>query len=252
MASYLSPAPPRILAHRGLAVDALENSARAFSAAESIGARFIETDAHATRDGIAVLWHDPTLERFDGSSERIDRLSWAELSVREVRGSRIQRLSDALSAFPSMRFNIDIKAESALVPVIEAIRAADATERVLLASFSDARRRRAARMLPGVASSVGSSALVRMLISLVFLRGAWRDRAWRSALNGAVAAQIPRTQFGIPVLTRSFIATAHRLGVEVHVWTINDAAEMTALLSQGVDGIVTDRADLGLTALSLG
>lgn len=246
--TYLIPAPPRVLAHRGFARDALENTAGAFAAALDLGVRHIETDAHASRDGVAVLWHDPSLGRFNGSSARIADLDWHELAaLRAPRGERLLRLDEALDVFPAARLNIDVKTELAAAPVLGAVRAAATQERVLLTSFSDERRRRMAAELPGVATSVGSSAVLRMVASA---RMPGAERIWRQALAGAVAAQVPERMYGVRIVTPRFLRLARDFDVEVHVWTVNDPADMRRLLAMGVDGIVTDRADLAMPLLA--
>jgi glycerophosphoryl diester phosphodiesterase len=71
----------------------------------------------------------------------------------------------------------------------------------------------------------------------------------RAALGGAACVQVPES-FGVTtVVTRRFVDAVHAAGVPVHVWTVNDPARMTRLLDLGVDGIVTDRADLMLAIL---
>ncbi|HET8867434.1 MAG TPA: glycerophosphodiester phosphodiesterase family protein, partial [Agrococcus sp.] len=80
MSPFLAPAPPRVLAHRGLALDAPENTMMAFFAAVDAGATFLETDAHATADGVAVLAHDPSLDRVAGQDVVIERTLWQDLA----------------------------------------------------------------------------------------------------------------------------------------------------------------------------
>ena len=248
---YLSPVGKRLLAHRGLALDHHENSIAAFRAALAAGATHLETDVQLTRDGVPVLWHDKDVNRSLGTRVKVSELDWSQLrQLGLAAGLRVARLEDALEQLSDARFNIDLKTEAALGPAIAAIRAADARDRVLLTSFSDARRRRAAVALPGVATSIGSAALIRILSGSLYRgRGrSWRS-SWRAALAGACAVQVPRSQYGIRVVTGSFIAAAHELGVEVHVWTINDPSEMRELWALGVDGIVTDRTDLAVHSL---
>lgn len=239
-----SPARPIVLAHRGLATHATENTAAAFRAAHDVLASGIETDAHASADGSAVLWHDPDLRRFDGSHDRIAELDWAALAQRIAPdGSRLQRLTDALAEFPHMHFNIDIKVDAALGPVVRAIETAQAHGRVRIASFSDARRRRAALALPRVATSPGMRAIALCLLTQ-WLPRLIRVRIWRSAFAGADALQVPLRYWGMPVFSRRILRLAHELGVDVHVWTVNSPRMMQRLALLGVDGIVTDRADL--------
>lgn len=231
-----------MLAHRGLALDALENTAGAFDAALELGVRHIETDVHVTRDGVAVLWHDRTLARFNGRRMRLDALDWADLAkLRAPGGEVLLRLDEALRTFSQAALNIDVKVEAASAAVVQAVRLADAADRVLLTSFSEPRRRRLATALSGVATSAGSSAIVRLVSALAVPNGLAR---WPNLLAGAVALQVPERQHGVRIVTPRFIAAAHEHGVEVHVWTVNDPADMRRLVAMGVDGIVTDRADL--------
>lgn len=253
MPHYLSPGTthsvPRVLAHRGLAVAALENTAAAFAAALDAGAIFIETDVQVSADGVAVLWHDPDLRRFDGSRTNIAATTWAELQLRTGPGAEpLQTLESALSQFPTARLNIDLKVEPALEPVIQAVTAAAATERVLLTSFTDARRRRAATRLSGVATSTGMSAVILCVLAQALPQRA-RNRLWQRALSGAVALQVPRRYAGLPIVTRRFVRIAHEQQVEVHVWTVNEPQQMQQLVALGVDGIVTDRADIAMSVL---
>lgn len=197
-----------------------------------------------------MLWHDPTLERFDGSADRIDRLTWSELRNRMVGTARIISLAEALDSFPTAKFNVDLKIDAVVDPAAAVVANANAVDRVLFASFSEARRTRAAELLPGVATSVGTAGMLR-IISAQLRRSAHRERRWRAAAVGAVAVQVPRSLRGVRIVTPAFISAAHAAGLEVHVWTINDPEEMRELRVMGVDGIVTDRSDLALEAFGL-
>ena len=215
----------------------------AFLTALSVGAEYLETDVHASHDGIAVISHDDDLARLAGKQVRIDQLTMAELQqIGLGHGQAFCSLAEALDAFPTARFNIDIKSDAAVEPTAQAILSAGAVSRVLIASFSDRRRKAAVRMLPGVATSASSRASL------------WTVVAARLGLVGPVrmllrrldAVQLPETVKGIRIVTPRLVRVVHRAGAEVHVWTINDVPAMTRLLAMGVDGIVTDRADLAI------
>lgn len=238
---FFSPALPRVFAHRGLAVDAPENTLLAFLKALSIGVDYLETDVQVSRDGAAVIAHDADLSRLVGRPVRIDQLTLAELrSIDLGDGQTFSTLKEVLEAFPDARFNIDIKAEGAVTPAVEAIRAAGATSRVLIASFDGRRRRAAVTLLPGVATSASSrSSLWAVIAGRLGLSG-----LAGFVLRDADAVQLPATVKGFHVLSSRLVRTLHRAGVEVHAWTINDVDTMAGLLAIGVDGIVTDRADL--------
>lgn len=244
--AYFAPALPRILAHRGLALEAPENTLLAFLKALSIGVTHLETDVHASLDGIAVISHDEDLNRTAGRTERIDQLTLAELKRIDLGfGQSFSSLAEALDAFPNACFNVDLKSAAVVGPAVEAIRAARATNRVLVTSFSDRRRADAVRRLPGIATSASAvtfaCALLAAKLGLGFLA--------RRLLRRVQAVQVPEVVFGLSVITPRMVRTFHSATVEVHVWTVNEPADMNRLLDLGVDGIITDRADLALAVV---
>lgn len=246
MNSFLTPAPPRVLAHRGLALDAPENTMMAFIAAVDAGATFLETDVHATADGVAVLAHDPGLDRVAGRDVVIERTLWHDLRAIDLgQGELMPGLREALLALPDAKWNIDLKSDAAVVPAVRAVVEAKATDRVLLTSFSERRRKQAQRLLPEVATSASQSVALQALTAQRLGLGWQLGRI----LRPVVALQVPRRYKGLEIITERSVAAFQRAGVEVHVWTINDPVEMQGLLDLGVDGIVTDRCDLALPLL---
>jgi len=240
---YFEPALPRVIAHRGLAIEAPENSLLAFAHALAVGAAHLETDVHASADGVAVVAHDADLSRVAGRPQRVGDLTAADLARLDLGQSQhMPTLAEALSAFPEARFNIDLKSANAVDAAVAAIRAARAEDRVLLTSFSERRRRAALAQLPGVATSASGPRFAAALLASV-LRGGPLVKA---ALRGLHAVQIPTRAIGLDTVSPARIRAFHAAGVEVHVWTINDETEMRRLLSLGVDGIVTDRADVAV------
>lgn len=236
-----------MFAHRGLALDAPENTLLAFAKAVAAGAVYIETDVHASADGVAVISHDPDLKRVAGRHVRVEQLTMAELRRIDLgHGQGFCSLADALDAFPHTRFNIDVKSRAAAVPAAEAILAAGASDRVLVSSFDEGRRLAALRLLPGV---VSSSSARRFLVALLGGKVGFSP-AVRGALRGLVAVQVPEKALGLRITTQKMLARLHAAGVEVHVWTVNDPQRMRELLDLGVDGIVTDRADLALAVVA--
>lgn len=240
---YFEPARPRVLAHRGLATAAPENSLLAFAHALAVGVTHIETDVHVSADGVAVIAHDPDLDRVAGSAVRVAELTEAELAGVDLGdGQHVPTLAEALAAFPEARFNIDLKTAGAVVPTVAAVRNARAEHRVLLASFSERRRCAALRLLPEVATSASGPRFAAALLSASARFGP----GVRGALRGLHAVQIPVAALGLDTIAPARLRAYQRAGVEVHVWTINDESEMHRLLDLGVDGIVTDRADLAM------
>ncbi|WP_158864190.1 glycerophosphodiester phosphodiesterase [Leifsonia sp. AG29] len=239
--TFLSGPKPRIIAHRGLALEAPENTLLAFLKALSAGATHLETDVHASADGVAVISHDPDLSRTAGREVRVGQLTMTELRrVQLGQGQGFASLAEALEAFPEARFNVDVKGDDAVEPTVRAIREARAPDRVLITSFSSARRRRVVQALPGVATSPGVSEFTTALAGAKLGLGA----VTRRSLAGFTAVQAPRRRGPVSIVTRRTVRRFQEAGVEVHVWTINDPAEMTQLLDLGVDGIVTDRCDV--------
>jgi glycerophosphoryl diester phosphodiesterase len=238
--AYLDAPTPLAFAHRGGAADGDENTLAAFERAVRLGYRYVETDTHATADGVAVVFHDHTLARVAGRPERIRSLRWAELSRVRVDGEQVvPRLADVLGGYPDIRFNIDVKDDAAVQPTLDAVRAAGALHRVLLASFSDARTARMrAAVGPEVATSLGSRGVARLWAASRAGRGAARIAA------RVAAAQVPPRQGPVRVVDERFVRYAHRLGLQVHVWTIDAPDRMHELLDLGVDGIMTDRIDV--------
>jgi glycerophosphoryl diester phosphodiesterase len=236
---YLDAPLPLAFAHRGGAAGGDENTMAAFSRAVGLGYRYVETDVHATADGVPVMFHDEGLERLTGQRGRIGALRWADLTALRVGGAAvIPRLEDALAAWPEVRFNVDVKVDAGVEPTVAAVRRLGARDRVLLASFSDARlaRLRAAAG-PGAATSLGVRGVARLRV------GALTGRPVGLPAS-VVAAQVPVRYGRLRVLDRRFLRYAHRLGLQVHVWTIDEPAEMGELLDLGVDGIMTDHVDV--------
>jgi glycerophosphoryl diester phosphodiesterase len=247
---------PRVLAHRGLVTPEaaesgiVENSFAAVAAAHSAGATYVESDCHLTADGVVVLFHDEDLTRVTGDPRRIAQVAVSELETLMAGRGGLITLAQALDAFPTVRFNLDVKARDAATAVGTTV--APYGDRVLLTSFSDDRRRAALAaaaaagggILP--ATSAGTATITRLLAAL----STRSDRLVARALRGIDALQVPERQRRLRVVTPRLLAAAHRHEVEVHVWTVNDPADMRRLVELGVDGIVTDRADIALDLLS--
>jgi glycerophosphoryl diester phosphodiesterase len=235
-----------VLAHRGLATSAPENSMLAFMEAIALGISHVETDVHASSDGVAVISHDDTLARVAGRPERIADLTAEALAAVPLGlGQTLPSLREALDAFPDTRFNIDIKSADAVIPTVQAVRDARARDRVLLTSFSERRRRAAVELLPGVATSASAPRFVAALLAAA----SGVRPLQRLALRGLDALQVPEKTLGLTVSTPRILDAFHRVGIEVHVWTVNEVADMRRLLDSGIDGLVTDRADLALKVI---
>ncbi len=232
---------PIVVAHRGGAGECPENTAEAFLTMVERGFRYLETDARATLDGVAVLSHDATLDRTVGVGGKVRGYTWRELARVRGREGRpaAMRVDETFEKYPDAVFNIDAKSDDVAAPLARAIREAGAQSRVCVASFSERRLRRLRGELPGAASSLGIGAIARIVAASRARKGAARRRLLKG-LPKAQVAQVPLSFRGVPVLTERFVASAHEAGIAVHAWTIDDVDVAARLLDMGVDGIVTD------------
>ena len=241
--AFLDSPTPLAFAHRGGALlpanDGVENTVLAFRNAVDLGYRYFETDVHTSLDGVVYAFHDIELTRMTGTVSAFRDLDSTAIDAIMVGGREpIPRLADLLEAFPEARFNIDVKADDAIEPTLAVLRDADALDRVCLASFSTGRIRQLRDGAPTTPScfTFGEIALLR-LAPLRWLQ-AYGQR------QGGGCVQVPIRHGAITVVTPGFVARAHAIGVQVHVWTIDDPDEMRYLLDIGVDGLMSDRVDV--------
>lgn len=234
---YLDWPAPIAFAHRGGTSEAPENTLPAFEHAIGLGFRYLETDVHVTSDGVLVAFHDPDLLRTCGIDRNIVELTSAELSAVRVEGrAPIPLMADLLDRFPDARFNIDCKSDGAVEALVAVLRSHDALDRVCLGAFSHARLAKLRTLLgPRLLSSMSPREIVSLRLG-----GRLAGDALRVA-QVPVRYGRPSGPRGITVVTKRFVRAAHRHGVPVHVWTIDDPIEMQRLFDLGVDGIMTDR-----------
>jgi glycerophosphoryl diester phosphodiesterase len=240
---FLDHPGPIPFAHRGGAATgtAPENTLAAFRQAVDQGYRYLETDVHATADGVLLAFHDRRLGRVTDQHGRIADLPHHRVATARVApgDEPIPLMADLLEEFPTARFNIDVKEPNAVEPLIELLRHTDSLDRVCVSSFSDKRLAAVRKALgPTLCTSAGPREAYRL---------------WRAARRGpsapplqldAACVQVPPRVGKLIVVDERLIATAHRLDLQVHVWTIDDPAEMNRLLDLGVDGVMTDRIDV--------
>lgn len=239
---------PLAFAHRGGASEAPENTMPAFEHAVGLGYRYLETDVHLTSDGVLLAFHDDRLDRVTDGWGKVSDQPWSQIREVRVDGREpIPLLEDLLDTFPEARVNIDPKHDAAVEPLAEVIRRTGAVDRVCIGAFSDRRLARIRKLVgPALCVSMGPKQVARLVAASRGLPGG----------GGVTApcAQVPTDQGRIPLVTSRFVTEAHRRGIQVHVWTIDDRAEIDRLLDLGVDGIMTDRPQElkdALTARSL-
>ena len=238
--AFLTGPYPRAFVHRGWHyddLDGMENSLSAFRRAVAEGYHYLETDVHATADGVVVVQHDPLLDRTTDAAGVVARLPWQVVRTAKIGGREpVSRLEDVLEELPDALFNIDVKAEQAIAPLVDVLRRTGAFGRVCVASFSEARLARVRRHAgDGLLTSMGTAAIAR-LWAAGRLPGFVRARRGHQRI-----AQVPIRQGRLTIVDRRLIAAARRRGIEVHVWTVDEPDQMNELIDLGVDGLMTDR-----------
>lgn len=243
--------PPLLIAHRGGAGLAPENTLAAFeSAAHDWAADMIELDVRAAADGTCVVIHDPTVDRTTDGSGEVAGLTWAELERLDAgyrfspdggrtfpfrgRGIRIPRFAEVLAALPAMRFTVEVKIGTAQAGLFAAIARHGAERRVVAGGMHDADRT-AFASFPGALSASSEQVRRFYVAHRLHLAGLVRMPAH--------VVQLCETWEGRRLLTPRLVRELHRQGVDVHVWTVNDEADMHRLLGWGVDGIISDFPD---------
>jgi len=248
--TYFSHEHPLRFAHRGSRILWPENTMTAFQGAVDAGCIYIESDMHVTGDGVIVTFHDDVLENLTDGKGKIKDWQWPDLRTLDAAyffkpeedyplrnsGIGIPSLEEVMKTFPHVMLNLDLKQPGIEQNVARFITAHHFEDRVLLASFNNRRVRRCRRLLQNrVATSAGPR---EVALSWAY------SRVGKACKIAADALQVPVHKGPVRVVDKKLIEAAHASGLQVHVWTIDNPAEMRRLLDLGVDGIVTDRIDL--------
>lgn len=257
--SFFDPMP-RVVAHRGDSAHFPENTLSAFLSACTLGVDVIETDVHLSKDGQLVIWHDETLDRNTDGAGRVEDHTLAELKTYDAgytftpnngetfpfRGKGVQlcTLREALEACPNQRFNIDLKSKDPAIvdTFIEVIHSVQAIKRIVAASFHLSNLKLLRKKAPDILTSVTTLEVVPLL--------ALQKLHLLSGKKHSIIFQVPTRQWGIEVVTPSFIQTMHNRGSIIQVWTINEEAEMKRLYQMGVDSVMTDKPALAIKVAS--
>ena len=251
--AFLDAPTPIAFAHRGGADEAPENTLAAFAAAVDAGYRYLETDVHLSLDGEVFAFHDEVLDRVTNRSGRLAELTSARIREADAgwhftsdggathpfrgRGVTVPTLEELLTRWPDVLVNIDTKSDAVVVPTVNLLQRLGALDRVCIGSFSDARLEQVRALSRGrICTSMGPRAVAIARVAASAHRAIPR--------RGADCIQVPIRRGGVPIVTPAFIRAAHRSGLPVHVWTIDDEPTMEHLLEIGVDGIMTDRPRL--------
>ncbi len=247
---YLDGPRPRLFAHRGASGVAPENTIEAFREGLRAGADRLELDVHATADGRIVVFHDEDLARTTDATgplraRTLDELRRLDAGYRfrdesggfpwRGRGVRIPTLDEVLEEFPATPLNIEVKTEDGrtVETFLEVLDRHRARDRVLMAAFEDDIIKKLRIAAPLAVTSLSAEE-----VAMFF--GCTMTASFEGYTPPGRALQVPPEHEGMAIVTPAFLDAAHRLGMEVHVWTINDEAEIDRLLDLGVDGIMSD------------
>lgn len=247
---YFYDTPPLAVAHRGSRLLWPENTMEAFQGAVDLGYRYLETDLHVTADGVLVAFHDDSLERTTNGSGPLESRTWAELSdfdagynfaphegfPRRGAGVAIPRLDELVATFPEVRLTLDLKQAGLEQTLAAFLSQRKLEDHVIVGSFSGRRLARFRRACAGrVATSAGPAEALALWSAARF---------GRTLRTKADALQIPDEFAFVNLPDGKLLRAAEAGGLQVHVWTVNDPAQMGQLLDVGVHAIVTDRPDL--------
>jgi glycerophosphoryl diester phosphodiesterase len=226
---------PLVFAHRGGSKLGPENTIVAFDRGLAAGADGIELDVHLSRDGVVVVHHDDLLDRTTRGRGLVNARTAQELA-----GFDVPTLREVLARYPETPIIVELKEPGPALAeaVVDLVRQARAHERVCLGSFSVAALRAARAMAPEIATSAG-----RFEVRVALYR------SWLAISPGRVpyqAFQVPETSGTTRVVSPPFAALAHKAGLAVQVWTVDEPADIRRLLDWGVDGIISDRPDVAV------
>ncbi len=232
------------MAHRGGArhpdLPGAENTLHAFQHAVGLGYEYLETDVHTTLDGVLLAFHDAALDRVTDSTGLLAELDAEQVSAARIREEHpVPTMAELLEAFPDCRFNVDLKSDGSAPALADLVARTRTHDRICVGSFSQRRLnsfRAASRGRVATSAAPPEVGLFLASPSGRVARRLTRDRV--------CALQVPHRRGPLPVVTRSLVRRAHAAGVHVHVWTVDERAEMGELLEMGVDGLITDRTDV--------
>jgi glycerophosphoryl diester phosphodiesterase len=241
---------PRVFGHRGSGGTHPENTLESFRAAAAMGAPYIELDVHMTRDGEIVVAHDEHLARMCGVDRKIQEMTYSEVAKVDAgrmftrdggasfpfrsKGIGVPRLADVLAEFSGLRLIVEVKqiAPSLVAQMLDVIERAGMRRKVLVASEHQEPLDEVRRLAPEIPTNFS------YLESGMFMQAMVASGA--NYIPPGAALRIPRAYESWPLVTPESVEFAHRIGVEVHVWTVNEESEMAELLDMGVDGLISD------------
>jgi glycerophosphoryl diester phosphodiesterase len=251
---------PLVIAHQGGELLAPSNTMTAFMNAAEMGVDVLETDIHITKDGHLVTIHDHSVDRTTNGKGNVSDLTLAEIQALDAgyhfkdlkgnysfrgKGVYIPTVEEMFQTFSGMRIEIEIKDDNPPERIEEIasklwnlIEEYQMEERILIGSFDQDILKTFERFAKGrTAISAGRQEVKNFVVTHKFLL--------RNLYVPKVDAfQVPVEDSGFDLTDQRFIDGAHRLGMDIHYWTIDDPETMEKLIEAGADGILTNRPDL--------
>jgi glycerophosphoryl diester phosphodiesterase len=254
---FLSRPGPYLVAHRGGGGLAPENTLAAFDGAARLGADVLELDVRLTADGAVVVFHDATTERVTGTGGTVASRRLAELRELDAgwsfspdggrtfpfreRGLAVPTLAEVLDRYPALLVNVEAKDPSPALAgaLVRVVRGRGRVDSVCLGASDDAQGERLRSLLPEACHFLPEQAAICHVLA------AHAGGAATGCPDGWDVADLPlRTEDGIAIVDEATVRWFHGRGMAVHVWTVDEEADMRILLDLGVDGIMSDRPDV--------
>jgi glycerophosphoryl diester phosphodiesterase len=250
--SFFRSTRPLVFAHRGGSALAPENTLAAFATGLASGADGLELDVRLSRDGVAVVHHDRTLDRTTNAAGEVGRLTADELARVDAgcrferaggrpfanRGIGVPTLDDVLTRYPDTRIIAELKSNTAELAraVVGLVRRRSAVDRVCLGSYGSRVLRAARALEPAIATSAAREE-VRWALYRSWCR-------WPVSRVPYAGYQVPERVGSTRVVSPRFVDEARRAGLAVQVWTVDSDADARRLLDWGVNALITDRPDI--------
>jgi glycerophosphoryl diester phosphodiesterase len=249
-----------VIAHQGGEQLRPSNTMPAFEHAVELGVDVLEMDIHQTKDGVLILMHDDTVDRTTDGSGSIKEMTLAEIKALDAghywtddegatypyrgQGITVPTLEELFQTFPDMPMNIEIKQDSPSIvePFCALIHEYNMADKVLIPTFHPDTMNEFREKCPDIATS-----MTEPEIRLFYGLNTARLSSFFSPPGQAF--QVPESSGGLQIITPRFVEKAQKRNIAVHVWTVNDPADMERLIDTGIDGIITDRPDLLLEVL---
>ena len=242
---------PLIIAHRGGGGVAPENSQVAFDHAATLPQVVgLETDVHMTKDGVLIVAHDADVDRMTEGRGMIRDMTFEELRRLDLgyrfsldgetypfrgQGLVYMTLEEMITRYPDHIINIDLKQHEPVVVerFVRLMRQYDMQERIVVGSFDTLSIKRLRQLMPDVATCASYSEIARFYV----LNRARMSQLW---WHQCAVMQVPENDGRLKLITPEFIRNVQARGVQIHIWTVNEVAQMERLLQWGVDGLITD------------